>query len=123
MNTSQKVWLPAGQNLSENQRLALAVPTSAKPSKDIYQSLLALKLQEMVNQDPNEAKAAMEMSQEHAPILWLIAENQPQSQWGQEIASSDPMSMLTQEINWNHPGRVETRNQEASLLEVLEQLP
>lgn len=123
MNTSPKVWLPAGQNLSRAQRSALSVSAPAKPSQDAYQSLLAAKLQTLVNAEPSEAQAALEMSQESAPSLWLIAENQPQSQWGQAIASSDPMAMLVQEINWSQPGSVMVDDQETSLRGLLEQLP
>ena len=88
-NTSEH-WLPSG--MPE----ALSVPNQGKPpiSLGVYLSLLASKLQQLVNQDQRAARRAMEMSQESAPDLWEIAEQTAPNQWGQALVASDQLHSL-----------------------------
>ena len=79
MNSSLKFWIPAG-DLTVGQSMLLAVPATAKPDRQVYQALLAKKLQDLVDQSPEQARAAMEMSPEHLPEVYLIGLEQPQTQ-------------------------------------------
>jgi hypothetical protein len=95
----------------------------AKPSQEVYQSLLMGKIQELVSQAPAEAKAALEMSQEHAPELYQIAQSQPQHQWAASLMNSDSMQSLTGRVDWNLPGELMQAQPEVSLRNLLEQMP
>ena len=122
MSNTKSFWMPAG-NLSEAQAQALAVLALAKPDQEIYQALLAAKVQQLVSQAPEEAKAALEMSLEHAPELHQIAQSQPQTQWAQALMSSDSMHSLTGRVDWNLPGQLMQEPSETSLRSLLEQMP
>ena len=81
-------------------------------------------LQRLVEADHQAAREALEMSQEHLPELWLIAQNQPSRQWGQSLTSSDSMHSLISQIDWSQPGSL--HDQQAlpqDLQSLLEQLP
>ena len=56
--------------------------------------LLARHLRRLVDADPKAAREALEMSQEHAPELYLIGQYQPPSNWAQAVMSSDSMHSL-----------------------------
>jgi hypothetical protein len=56
--------------------------------------LLTQHLRRLVNADPKAAREALEMSQEHAPELYLIAQYQPAKYWGEAVMSSDSMHSL-----------------------------
>jgi len=122
MNDSQTVWMPAGPDLSPEQAAALSVPSLEKPAPDQYPQLLADKLQRLVDSDPEEARRALEMSQEQAPELYLIAEEVPPDQWGQALTSSESMQSLSNRVEWSLPGTTQPP-QPQSLREILEQLP
>ena len=121
MNSSTKFWAPAG-DLSEGQAMLLAVPATAKPDRQAYQGMLAQKLQDLVDESPQLARTALEMSQEQAPELLQIAQEQPQTQWGISLTSSDSMASLLSRLDWSKPGQVQTHPQ-ADLQSLLEQLP
>ena len=80
-------------------------------------------LQRLVESDPQAAREALEMSQEQAPELYLIAQNQPSSQWPQSLMSSDSMHSLLSHLDWSKPGKVQPLPQQDSLRSLLEQLP
>lgn len=122
MNTSQQVWIPAGPTLSKPQALALAVPVRAKPERDQYLQLLEIHLQKLVDANKTEARQALEMSQEQAPEMSLIARNNPAQSWGAQILHSDSMQILLNRIDWTQPGTALSKPL-PSLQEVLEQLP
>ncbi len=103
MNDTNKVWMPAGK-LTEVERVALSVPANEKPDPALYRSLLETKLQALVDADPVAARRSLEMSQDEAPELWAIAEQNPQSQWGSALARSEALSKMTQMIDWTMPG-------------------
>ena len=63
MNSSLKFWVPAG-DLSEGQAMLVAVPATAKPDRQAYQGMLAQKLQDLVDESPQLARTALEMSLE-----------------------------------------------------------
>jgi hypothetical protein len=122
MNTSPTVWLPAGQNLTLAQRQALAVPARAKPTQAQYKEMLTDSLQSQINANPQEAKATMEMSQEQLPEPYLIAQNQPKSQWAQALIQSDSMQPLLSLIDWTQAGSMREA-EPTSLQLLLEHLP
>ncbi len=63
------------------------------------------------------------MSQEQAPELYQIAQNQPPAQWAQALMSSDSMHSLMARVDWNLPGQQVPEPLDASLQSLLEQLP
>ena len=121
MNNTQTFWIPNG-DLTQAQAFALGVPSPVKPQPDLYPMLLARKLQALIDQDPQEAQAALEMSQEQAPELYLIAQNQTRSQWAQALTNSESMQRLSNRVDWKAPGSLKKLPPQ-SLLEVLEQIP
>ena len=80
---------------------------------------LLMHLERLVDADPKAAREALEMSQEQAPELYLIAQNQPPSQWPQSLMSSDSMHSLLS----RNPSQVKTLLEQNGLQSLLEQLP
>ena len=80
---------------------------------------LLMHLERLVDADPKAAREALEMSQEQAPELYLIAQNQPQSQWPKSLMSSDSMHSLLS----RNPSQVKTLLEQNDLQSLLEQLP
>ena len=122
MTNTSNYWIPAG-DLSEAQALLLAVPSKVKPSPQLYPSLLARKLQTLIDQDAESAQAALEMSQEHAPELSLISQEQPPTRWGTSLTNSDSMHSLLSRLDWTKPGKVQSLPQPNDLQSLLEHLP
>lgn len=116
----KRVWMPAG-DLSEAQRLALSVEASNLPDPMVYQNLLQAKLQALVDADPQEARRALEMSQENAPEMWAIAHEHSPRQWGVQLANSDMMGQLKARANLLLPGKL-ARAEPQPLWEILEML-
>jgi hypothetical protein len=121
MNTEQTYWIPDG-DLTPSEAMALAVPASVKPSREVYRDLLARKLQKAVDLEPREALAAMEMSLENLPEIYLIAQDQPPKYWGTALVMSDTVSSLLNRIDWSQPGSLKNLPLQ-SLREMLEQMP
>lgn len=119
MTNLKMAWLPAGQ-LNQAQRKALAVQTASKPNASLHRSLLAQRLQQLVDASPQEARQALELSQEQAPELWEIGENVSPPQWGQALASSETFNRLLSLVDWTKTGSVQDSLPEASLWEILE---
>jgi len=70
MDTSRKFWIPAGATLSRSQALILAIPSPHKPDPQMFKDQFGRKLQSLIDQLPfKEARAALELSPEHAPNL------------------------------------------------------
>ena len=76
-------------------------------------------MQRLVDADPKAAREALEMSQEQAPELYLIAQNQPPSQWPQSLMSSDSMHSLLS----RNPSQAKTLLEQNDLRSLLEMLP
>ena len=81
--------------------------------------LLSQHLERLVDSDPRAAREALEMSQEQAPELYLIAQNQLQSQWAQSLMSSDSMQSLLS----RSPSQAKNLLEHNDLRSLLEQLP
>ena len=118
MSNTSNYWIPAG-DLSEGQALLLAVPSKAKPDPQVYPMLLAEKLQDLIDQDEKEAQSALEMSQEHLPELYQIAQDQPPKWWGTSLTNSDSMHSLLS----RNPSQVKTMLEQNDLQSLVEQLP
>ena len=88
-----------------------------------YIQLLARKLQSLIDQDGQRAREAMEMSQEHAPELSLISQEQPPTRWGTSLTNSDSMHSLLSRLDWTKPGKVQSLPQPSDLQSLLEHLP
>lgn len=122
MSNTKTFWQPSG-NLSAGQALALSVRAARKPDRAIYLDLVTQKLQQLIDLSPSEARSSLEMSVEHAPELYLIAQNQFQREWATCLAHSDSFHGLIACIDWNLPGEQIAEPTETSLQSVLEQLP
>ena len=83
------------------------------------QLLLSKHLERLVDADHKAAREALEMSQEQAPELYLIAQNQPPSQWPQSLMSSDSMHSLLS----RNPSQAKTLLEQNDLRSLLEMLP
>ena len=122
MSSSRKVWIPGGA--PPEAEMALSVEPPRRPmTPALYRSLLVLKLDSLIQADPQAARSALEMSQEQAPELYLIAQNQPIRQWPQSLMSSDSMHSLLSRLDWTMPGKVQSLPQHSDLQSLLEQLP
>ena len=119
MTSTNAAWLPAGP-LTPSQRKALAVQTASKPNPSLHRSLLAQRLQQLVDESPQAARQALELSQEEAPELWEIAENVSPPQWGQALASSEAFNRLLSLVDWSQSGSVLESLPEQSLSAILE---
>jgi hypothetical protein len=122
MSKTKTFWQPSG-NLSSGQAQALSVRAGKKPDRAIYLDCLIQKLQELIDLSPHEARLVLEMSVEHAPELYWIAQNQLPKEWATCLAYSDSFHSLIARVDWNLPGEQITEPTETSLQSVLEQLP
>jgi hypothetical protein len=98
----RKSLLPQPLTVPENQRLELLQH-----------------LQKLIADNPKEAREALEMSQEQAPEMFLIAKNQSQTQWAASVMNSDSMLSLMP-LN---PSQVKTMMAQTDLRSLLEMLP
>ena len=80
-------------------------------------------LQRLVEADHKAAREALEMSQEHAPELSLISQEQPPTRWGTSLTNSESMHSLLSRLDWTKPGKVQSLNQPSDLQSLLEHLP
>jgi hypothetical protein len=119
MSNSQMVWHPASQNLSPEQLEALSVPARKNPGQGLFRVLMEKKLHALIQANPGDARQAMEMSQDQAPELYLIAQNSLMDQWPQALTHSDLMERVLNLIEWDRPGTLAPEN-EPTLREVLE---
>ena len=76
-------------------------------------------LQRLVEADHKAAREALEMSQDQAPELYLIAQNQPRSQWPQSLMNSDSMRSLMS----RSPSQAKALLEQSDLQSLLELLP
>lgn len=104
MSTSQQHSNPQSRPLTAQEELRL---------------LLSRHLQRLVAADPKAAREALEMSQEQAPELHLIAQNEPQSNWAEAVMNSDSMQSLMS----RSPSQVKALLEKPDLQSLLEMLP
>ncbi len=98
------------------QRAAQALPMAAQEEVRLR---LSQHLQRLVEADPKAAREALEMSQDQAPELYLIAQNQPRSQWPQSLMNSDSMHSLMS----RSPSQAKALLEQSDLQSLLELLP
>lgn len=76
-------------------------------------------LEKLIQKDVREAKEAMEMSQEYLPEVYLIAINEPHTNWAVSLMNSDTMLSL---MPLNRSG-VNLMREQIDLRSVLEMFP
>lgn len=99
------------------------LPGAAQPQALTTQESERLRLlrhlQRLVESNPQEAREALEMSQEQAPELFLIAQNQPQAQWATSLMNSESMHSLMSRSR----SQAKTLLEQPDLRSLLELLP
>lgn len=108
MSKQVKYWVPAG-DLTEHEQRILAIPSDRKPAQDVYPYLIARKIQDLVDADPKAARGVLEMSPEHWPEMWMVAQDCEPCDYGSAIAQSNSMAILRRRIDWLKPGIVRAR--------------
>jgi hypothetical protein len=113
--------------MTETQRAALTVEANPEQAMDyqLHLSLMEQKFRKLIQADPKEAQAAMEMSAEGAPELWTIAATEPMKAWPAQLANSEVILNLLRLIDWNlenQPGARPTPPEPISLREILEEM-
>jgi hypothetical protein len=104
---------------STAQKLQGVAQPQALSAQEAQRLQLEQHLRKLVQSDPKEAREVLEMSQEQAPELYLIAQNQPSSQWAASLMSSESMlSLLSRK-----PSQVKTLLEQPDLRSLLELLP
>lgn len=106
-------------NASPAPKLHGAAQPQALTAQESDRLLLLQHLRKLVDADPQEARASLEMSQEHAPELFLIAQSQPEKYWADALMNSDLMHSLMS----RNPSQAKTLLQQPDLRSLLEQLP
>lgn len=80
---------------------------------------LQMRLSALIKADPQAAREAMEMSQEHLPEIYGIAKMYFPREWAQVLMSSDSMDSLLS----RNPSAVKEMLQAPDLQSLLEMLP
>jgi hypothetical protein len=112
MNSSTKAFQPQKINSVSERPQPLT-------QREIDHSNLLKHLRKLVEADPKEARAAMEMSQEHLPEIYLIAQDQPERYWADALMNSDSMQILLS----LSPHQAKELLQEQDLRSLLEKIP
>ena len=108
---------PKASNLQRIKQASSRPQPLTEQERD-HQALLE-HLKKLVEADPQEARAALEMSQEQAPELLQIAQNQPSSQWAEALMNSDSMRSLLS----LSPNQDKTLLEQTDLRSLLELMP
>ena len=114
MNSTKQHWIPAGVPK------VLSVQFPGNPvTRELYLQFLQAHLDELIQADLKEARRALEMSQENAPELWAIAEQNPSSQWARALVQSDQLNALLPSPWSGDRTSVESSQNLREMLEVL----
>lgn len=105
--------------LRERRLQGAPAPAQALSAQEGQRLQLAQHLRKLVDANPKAAREALEMSQEQAPELFLIAQNQPQAQWAESLMSSESMLSLMS----RNPNQAKTLLEQPDLRSLLELLP
>lgn len=128
MQHLKMVWAP--QTVPDLQS-ALAVYRQYPMTYQQYRDALKMKLQTLLEEaGPEEARRAMEMSEEYLPEMAVIARTVPLKAWAQAIMMSDTMDAAIGQIQWSKEGpmsllaEMELREalQEQTIISLLEYL-
>lgn len=112
MNSSHKVSQAPRRQESQS-------PSKTLTEQEEIRLLLQQHLQRLVSKDQTAAREALEMSQEQAPELFQIAQNQPAMQWAQSLMNSDSMLSLMS----RSPSQAKAMLNKNDLRSLLEMLP
>jgi len=121
MNNSSMVWVP--NDLPRPLAVALSIedPGEKIIERWLYLHLVTAKLDAMIRADPRAARHGLQMSVEHAPGLWSIAQQWPESQWASAVMQSDQTTSLLAPLKTEVIGQL-VEAESPSLLEILELL-
>ena len=126
MNSTSKVWAPKTP-MTDAQRGALSVPVDSRQpmTPELLRNLLEQKLDRLIAANPQAARETLEMSNEQAPELWEIAEQNNPSDWATLLVRSDGMQRLLDLIDWQteaKPGPKPPKPAPSDLRAMLEQI-
>lgn len=118
MDNLKRVWAP--RTVPQNKQMLLAVAGSWPMTAGQHRLLMEDKILALFQQaGPEEARSAMEMSEESFPELATIAQHSNREHWPDALMMSDTMGMALGMIDWDKEGPVRT---EVQLREIREQL-
>lgn len=138
MTTTDNYWKP--RTTDDHLQMILAVKTSSNQvTQQTYREMLYSKIARLLNvQDllaeqgeGSPTKEILQMSQEHLPEIYSIAEYEDRMNWADAILNSDTMGALTRNIIWsletteiqvNQQKAIEEAMDEECLMSFLEQL-
>jgi hypothetical protein len=100
----------------QQHKIQSTQPLTAQKSERLD---LLTHLEKLVKDNPQEAREALQMSQEQAPELFLIAQNQPSTQWAASLMSSESMLSLMSQ----NPRMAKKMLDKSDLRSLLEMLP
>lgn len=126
MSNSQRLWTPKSP-MTETQRAALTVEALRTQPMDagLLRMLMAKKFHKLIFVDPPAARSAMQMSVDHAPELYQIAQNNPMKEWPGQLVASEAILRLLDLIDWkleNRQGERPPTPEPISFREILEQM-
>lgn len=121
MSNSNMAWVPSGLPPALARALSVPHPGKTAMTRDLYLSLLESKLGRLIQENPQEAQQAMEMSLEQVPEMYAIAQSQPPTAWATAIVQSDSLMPVLAKVSVAN-GTQELQ-QPQSLMEILELLP
>ena len=131
MESTYFYWAPSSVSQSESIALTVLMHKSEPMTKRLHRELMENKLLTLVDRQTEEqVLSLLEMSAEHLPELYAMAQEQPsQESIAELIMTSDTMGALIRKIQWDkEPGKqksqlqLERRYKSQSLHSLLERL-
>lgn len=121
-------WQP--RTVDNHLQTTLAVKTSSNQvTEQTYREMLYSKIARLLNQQDQRAedgedspsKEILQMSLEHLPEIYTIAEYEQRLSWADAILNSDTMGALTRQINWTQEKTEIQDNQQQAIMEAMEE--
>ncbi len=101
-----EMWAPWGNRLTLAQRQLLAVQTTAKPTRRLYDVLWRQRVELMLLTDVPAAAAMIQAAglDEKTLDLWTIAQGTPPSHWIWAVRGAESTQHLMRQISWASAG-------------------
>lgn len=116
----KNVWAP--RTVPEELQALLAVEASWPLTPGQHRSLMESKVSKLFEEaGPEDARQAMEMSEEYSPETALIARNLPVKAWPEALMWSDSMGAMLARINWEKEGPLKSAALKLDLLDQMEE--
>ena len=109
MNNMKTVWAP--KTVPEELQPILAVQASWPMTAPQFRETLARKIADLCAQEPDQGRAALEMSDEQFPEMALIAKTRLPREWPQALMQSDSMDAVISKIQWSKEGPMPLQDQ------------